>query len=177
MSRIPQAELTHLGFYVRDVDVMADFYTRFMGMIITDRGEGAGRAWVFLSRNPIEHHQIVLASGRPDESFQQINQISFRVPDLETLRRWNMLAVAADLPAREAVTHGNAWSLYFHDPEGNRIELYASSPWYVSQPTRVAVDLDDEVEALVAHTDALTREDPSRRPHDQWVEDMRARLV
>lgn len=27
--------------------------------------------------------------------------------------------------------HGNAWSIYFADPEGNRIELYTPSPWYV----------------------------------------------
>ena len=42
---------------------------------------------VFLSRDPNEHHQIVLASGRPAEAqFNVINQISLRVPDLATLR-------------------------------------------------------------------------------------------
>lgn len=42
---------------------------------------------VFLSRDPNEHHQLVLASGRPAESnppgFNVINQISLRVPDLD----------------------------------------------------------------------------------------------
>ena len=131
---------------------------------------------MFLSRNPNEHHQVVIASGRPAGSFQQINQISFRVPDLETLRAWHDRASMAALDRLEAVTHGNSWSIYFHDPEGNRIEMYAGSPWYVSQPMRVPVDMTQSVEALIDETDRLTRDDPSRRPHAQWVSEMRSRL-
>lgn len=170
------ADLTHLGFYVTDIDRVARFYTDFMGMVVTDRGEGGGRSWVFMSRNPDEHHQIVIASGRPADSFQQINQISFRVPDLATLRRWYRLAGDAGLDRLEAVSHGNSWSIYFHDPEGNRIEMYASSPWYVSQPMRVPVDMTQSVDALMAENDDLTRDDRSRRPHEQWVAEMRERL-
>lgn len=171
------AALTHLGFYVTDIDAVAAFYTGFMGMIVTDRGEGAGRSWVFMSRDPQEHHQIVIASGRPADSFQQINQISFRVPDLATLRRWHARAADAQCDRLEAVSHGNSWSIYFHDPEGNRIEMYASSHWYVSQPMRVPVDMTRSVAQLIEENDQLTDGDPSRRPHDQWVSEMQARLA
>ena len=170
------ADLTHLGFYVTDVDAVAAFYTGFMGMVITDCGEAAGRKWVFMSRNPREHHQVVIASGRPEGSFQQINQISFRVPDLATLRQWHANATAAGADKLEAVTHGNSWSIYFQDPEGNRIEMYASSRWYVSQPMRVPVDMTRSVDDLEEETDRLTVADPSRRPHDRWVAEMEARL-
>ena len=45
---------------------------------------------MFLSRDPNEHHQIVLATGRPqDLPFNVINQISFRVPDVKALRHFN----------------------------------------------------------------------------------------
>ena len=37
------------------------------------------------------------------------------------------------------VTHGNSVSLYFRDPEGNRIECYLDSPWYCAQPQRMEV--------------------------------------
>ena len=36
--RPPNAQLTHLGFQVRDMDRMIDFYTRVIGLVMTDRG-------------------------------------------------------------------------------------------------------------------------------------------
>ncbi len=32
------------------------------------------------------------------------------------------------------VNHGNAWSVYFQDPEGNTIEVFCDSPFHVRQP-------------------------------------------
>jgi catechol 2,3-dioxygenase len=76
---------SHMGFYVRDLAHMARFYTEVMGFFVTDRGLLGAAQLVFLSRDPSEHHQIVLASGRPNDlSFNVINQISLRVPDLAT---------------------------------------------------------------------------------------------
>ena len=43
---------------------MEDFYTRVLGLSVTDRATIRGADVVFLSRNPDEHHQIVLVSGR-----------------------------------------------------------------------------------------------------------------
>ncbi len=43
---------------------------------------------VFLSSDPTEHHQLVLASGRPEAvAFNVINQMSFRVGGLDDLRQ------------------------------------------------------------------------------------------
>ena len=78
---------SHMGFYVRDLDRMTRFYRDVMCFFVTDRGNLGTVQLVFLSRDPTEHHQIVLATGRPlDLSFSIINQISLRVPDLATLR-------------------------------------------------------------------------------------------
>jgi len=45
------------------------------------------------------------------------------------------------------VNHGMAWSLYFLDPEGNRIELFTNSPWHVQQPIsdQLNLNLSDQV--------------------------------
>ena len=175
-SPLPRPALTHLGFYVADMAAMVEFYTGQLGMVITDRGEAAGAAWTFLSGDPAEHHQIVLATGRPVGSFQLINQISFRLPDLEGLRAYHRHLTASNAVGLEAVTHGNSWSVYFRDPEGNRIELYCSSPWYVAQPLRVPADLSQSAEALLAETDALTRDDPTRQSLAAWSESIRMKL-
>ena len=70
MARVPELAFSHFGFFVRDLERMADFYARVLGFAISDRGEldtPHGKvSLVFLTRDPREHHQIVLASGRPD---------------------------------------------------------------------------------------------------------------
>ena len=46
------------------------------------------------------------------------------------------------------ITHGNALSVYFLDPEDNRFELYVDMPWYVSQPCRVVAPIELPVPEL-----------------------------
>src|SRR5437868_8136250 len=60
--------LSHFGLSCFDLARMEDFYTRVLGMTVTDRGEvGGGIATlVFLTTDPAEHHQLVLASGRTE---------------------------------------------------------------------------------------------------------------
>ena len=69
---------------------MVDFYSRIFGLVVTHRGHSArGFDIAFLSRDPSEHHQIAIVTGRPKDAVHStINQISFRVPGLEDLRRY-----------------------------------------------------------------------------------------
>lgn len=165
---------SHMGFYVRDLARMARFYTEVMGFFITDRGLLGTTQLVFLSRDPTEHHQIVLAGGRPtDLSFSVINQISLRVPDLGTLREVSR-RVQADPDVTEWVsaTHGNAISIYFRDPEGNRLEVFLDTPWYCEQPLREVIDLAQSDEAVMAAAEKLARSRPRFRPREQWIREM-----
>ena len=70
MSQAPTISFSHIGIYVRDIVRMEAFYTRFLGFTATDRGDLVtphGKVGLlFLSRDPTEHHQIVLATGRPE---------------------------------------------------------------------------------------------------------------
>ena len=90
MNKMPDAQLCHIGLYAFDLETMVDFYSRVFGLVVTDRGHSKrGFDIAFLSRDPIEHHQIAIASGRPKEAVHTtINQISFRVPGLEELRQY-----------------------------------------------------------------------------------------
>jgi len=174
--------VSHFGFAVRDVARMEDFYKRVMGFIVTDRGEldtPRGRVYlVFLSRDPEEHHQVVLASGRPaDESYNIINQLSFRVPSLAFLR--DLYRRVVDEPGVTEVapaTHGNAISLYFRDPEGTRIECFIDSPWYCEQPCRVPIDLTQSEPRILAACEKVASTSPRFMPREQWVADMRRRM-
>ncbi len=59
--------LSHVGLYVHDVPKMLDFYTKVLGFVVSD-GAPDGRI-TFLSRNPSDHHQVVLVRGRETEAF------------------------------------------------------------------------------------------------------------
>lgn len=164
---------SHLGFEVYDIDRMLTFYRDVLGFFLTDRGELNGRQLRFLSRNPKEHHQIVLMTGRAEGQRTTINQISFRVGTLGELRTLYARLVAAGAEGLDPASHGNAWSLYFPDPEGNRIEVFADSDWYVSQPCKVPVDFTRPEEALRADQLALCRTLPGFKPIAEWHEQMR----
>jgi catechol 2,3-dioxygenase len=175
MNERPQAKLCHFGIFCHDLNPMVDFYTRVFGLVVTDWGHSSrGMDIAFLSGNPDEHHQLVIAGGRPkDATFSTINQVSFKVDSLEDLQRyyqWLIKQGVGDIDARD---HGNAWSVYFRDPEGNRMEIYVNSPWYVGQPCGEPLDLTQPADAVRAKTEAMVRKDPTWRPAAEWSEDLR----
>jgi catechol 2,3-dioxygenase len=173
----PELRFSHFGVHVRDIDAMEAFYSGVLGLTVTDRGDLGATKLVFMSRDPEEHHQIVLASGRPAEAgFNPINQISFRVSDVAALRGLSRRLRAASAAELVAVTHGNAISIYFRDPEGNRLEVFFDTPWYCTQPLRVPVDLEQPDAALLAQSEALARAQPDFEPRAQWIARMRARM-
>ena len=169
---------SHMGFYVRDLERMARFYKEVMCFFETDRGDLGPVQLVFLSRDPSEHHQIVLASGRPtDLPFSVINQISLRVPDLATLRTVRDRVTAdPDVSDLVCATHGNAVSIYFRDPEGNRLEVFLDTPWYCEQPLRETINLDQSDEAVMAFAEALARSRPRFRSRAEWIAEMEQRM-
>jgi catechol 2,3-dioxygenase len=132
MTSVPEFSFSHMGLFVGDAARMEDFYTRVLGFAVTDRGDLGSTRIVFLSRDPREHHQIILASGRPPAGgFNPINQISFRMADFAGLREMHRRLLVEGVQELAPVSHGNALSVYFRDPEGNRLELFVDTPWYV----------------------------------------------
>lgn len=172
--------LSHVGIFVTDMARMVDFYTRFLGFAVSDRGESAsGGEIVFMTRDPREHHQLVMASGRPaDVGFNVINQLSFRVDSLATLRELcgglkNESAIGAITP----VTHGNALSVYFRDPEKNRVELLIDTPWYVPQPCRIPVDIFQPDEVLWSTIETHVRTMHGFKPRAEWAAEIEKRIA
>lgn len=170
-----------MGMFVADVARMEDFYTRVLGFSATDRGDldtPRGRVYlVFLSRDPREHHQIVLVSGRPAElAFNPINQVSFRMAEFAGLREMHRRLEDEKVRELSPVSHGNALSVYFLDPEGNRIELFVDTPWYVRQPLRIPMDMGLSDAELWAWAEREARRQPGFRPVDEWREEIARRM-
>jgi catechol-2,3-dioxygenase len=160
--------LSHIELYVQDLVKMEAFYTNILGFFVTDRGAGES-GMVFLSRSPKEHHQIVL---NPRETYRSvespIDHIAFRVNAIADLRLFNSALMRATDINLQTVSHGNAWSIYFRDPEGNRFEIFTDTPWYVNQPCKFAVDFTQSDEALIAFTREKVEKLPGFAVSQEW---------
>jgi len=166
----PAVSFSHFGINVTDLPRMEDFYTRVVGLLVMDRGQlPGGPTLVFLSRDPDEHHQMVLVSGRPPGTEANVvNQISFKLPGLADLKAMHARLIEEGLKQLRIVTHGNAWSIYFPDPEGNRVELFVDTPWHTPQPLAEPFDIEAPVATIMERTESLCRSRPGFMARGEW---------
>jgi len=175
--------LSHLGICCFDLPKMIEFYTGVLGMTQSDRGElpsPLDAELVFLTTDPAEHHQLVLVSGRREGEIKQgpalggsfgtaIFQLSFRLEDLATLRRVRARLADAGCSHLIPINHGNSWSLYTRDPEGNALEFVVDSPWFVHQPCGAPLDLALDDAEILRQTEALCAS-KGGEPYAAWRE-------
>ena len=104
------AGLGHVGIFTHDLFKMRDFYSRVMGLEITDE-DTEDRGIVFMSSRPEEeHHEFVLMKGRDvQEGAKVIQQISFYVDTLTELKDFHKVFKEEKVRIERTVSHGNAF--------------------------------------------------------------------
>lgn len=173
--------LGHATIAARDLDVMVAFYTEVLGFVVTNRGEpvpGMGEM-VFISQTPDEHHQIVLVH-MPDpapRSFVLADHLAFHVDSLDQLRELSARLSDAGNSSAIPINHGNAWSVYFTDPEGNGLECYLDTPFHVAQPFGDGLDLSKSDADIAEETRLRLESEPEFQPFQQWRQSLTARLA
>ena len=78
--------------------------------------------------------------------------------------------------ARETILIGAGDASKLGDPDGNRVELFVDTPWYITQPTREPLDLSLSDADLLAAVEAFARTQPGFRPRAEWSAEMRRRI-
>ncbi len=151
----PSVSMFRIGMEAIDLDALASFYVDELGYLVTGRGnrpavgEVPEADVVYLTRDAGQIAQIVLAAGRPADVPSSINQVTFRVPSIPALRGvCERMYAHPEVDDYRPVDHGNSFSLYCNDPEGNTIELSRESDWYTPAPSAWPLDLslsDDEI--------------------------------
>ena len=66
--------------------------------------------------------------------------------------------------------------MYFRDPEGNRIEIFCDTQWYIEQPCLEDLDLSLPADQIRAKSDAFCRTAPGFRPIAQYQAEVAAKL-
>ena len=164
---------SHSVVYVRDVDDMVDFYCNVLGFEVTDRGPLGppdGPEILFMSQVATDHHQLAFISTRKNEEASNThNHMAFRTESLGEVRRF---AEALRKDGRAStllpLCHGNAWSIYFADPEGNGLEIFCDTPFHVAQPQGKPWDEALSDEELLEWTRSEFGEQPGFGPIDDF---------
>jgi catechol 2,3-dioxygenase len=124
MAEAYKTKIGHAHLKVRDLQRSIDFYTRFLGLDVT---EVVGTQYAFLTGGTF-HHEIALQNAGPDAPQPPargtgLYHVAFEVPDkrsfalaYRTLHEAGIRVVAVD--------HYISWAMYFDDPDGNGLEIY-----------------------------------------------------
>jgi catechol 2,3-dioxygenase len=143
---------------VHEIDQMVAFYCDTLGFEVTDRGPLRTEEIVFLSQTANAHHQVALVSGRErPAASDNLHHVAFRsggtLDDLRSLHQ--VLAADSRVTQIMPLTHGNAWSVYFRDPEFNGVEVFIDTPWHVRQPQGEPLDLSRPNDEIVEWTNSF----------------------
>jgi len=172
---------SHAVLYVRNLDDMIAFYKEALGFEVSDRGpldpSNPGLELAFLSQVGSDHHQLAFVPVRMGEApSNTLDHMAFRVESLSDVKAMAE-KLEADGRATElhAVNHGNAWSVYFKDPEGNGLEVFCDSAWSVQQPQIRPWDLSMSEEELRRQTEEQFGDAPGFRSMEEFYAEHRRR--
>jgi catechol 2,3-dioxygenase len=89
-----------------------------------------GNHYAFLTSGPL-HHEIALQrvgpnAPRPPAHGTGLYHVAFEVPDRRSFAQAYQTLKEAGIPV-SPVDHFISWAMYFDDPDGNGLEIYADS--------------------------------------------------
>jgi catechol 2,3-dioxygenase len=175
--RRPRLSTGHSTLAARNLQALKAFYCDVLGFEVTNEGPipTEGQELVFLSQDPATHHQIAMVGGAmtSNSDFVMVDHLAFRTGSLDDLRIIHANLTEAGITEILQIDHGNAWSLYFNDPEGNGVETYVDTPFHVAQPYADQWDINSTDEQI----EATTREKLKDKPEFMLMKDWSANFA
>ena len=119
---VKPARFAHFVLRVRDLEKSVDWYEKVLGMtIVHDGGEFA-----FLTYDD-EHHRLALMKTPVETATVQgspgLDHVAYTLATLGELLGTYARLKALDIEPVWPINHGPTTSLYYEDPDGNRVEL------------------------------------------------------
>jgi catechol-2,3-dioxygenase len=154
-GRIPPIRLAHIVRRTSRLEEMVDWYRTVLGAEVVH----AGAMLAFLTYDD-EHHRIAIARipglEEPPPLAAGTDHVAFTYADLGDLLYTYERLKSAGIEPYWAINHGPTTSLYYKDPDGNKIELQVdnfptaeeANRWmrsgdFAANPIGVVFDPDD----------------------------------
>ncbi|WP_174188356.1 VOC family protein [Nocardia barduliensis] len=129
----PQLATGHIGLNVSDLDRSVDFYRRALGFEQLAASTDAQRRWAFLGA---DGKLVVTLWEQSDGAFSTatpgLHHLSFQVDGIDQVRAVERVLreLSVDFAHDGVVAHGEgvaSGGIFFTDPDGIRLEVYAPS--------------------------------------------------
>ena len=118
-----RTKIGHAFLNVRELKRSVDFYSTYLNLRVTEK---VGEDVAFLSSGDQHHELALLALGleaaAPVSNGIGLGHLAFEVPDKRSLAEAYRMLTGGKVNV-SPVDHQVAWGLYFHDPDGNNIEI------------------------------------------------------
>jgi len=120
--------VAHIVITVRELAKSRDFYTRILGLRVMGEIPGV----IFMSAGGRDHHEIALAELGADAPKAKPNEVgmahfAFRLRNEADLVEAYETFLREGVEIAYTVNHGVTKSVYFYDPDGHELEVYADN--------------------------------------------------
>lgn len=121
------AKLGHIHLQVRDLARSVEFYTHVFGLRVVEQFD---TQYAFLTGGALHHEVALRAVGThapsPSQGSVGLYHAAFEVADKAAFAEAYSVLVEMGLEVYP-VDHGISWAMYFGDPDGNGLEIYADT--------------------------------------------------
>ncbi|MFF9620241.1 VOC family protein [Streptomyces griseosporeus] len=123
----------HIGLNVTDLDRSLAFYRDVLGFAVLGEGKEEGRRFAFLGEGPAPVLTLwQQAEGAYDSGRAGLHHLALEAESIERVRAYEeaLRAYGAAFQYDGVVAHREgaaSGGIFFHDPDGTRLEIYAPS--------------------------------------------------
>ena len=169
---IAHPRLEHYGLVTANMDAMAEWYRKVLGMNVNHRSEVPEevRKWspfsaaTFVGNDEVDHRIVFfevkdVATDPDRQKHTRMQHVAFESPTLDDLLGTYIRLKEQGIMPVWAADHGVGTSIYWIDPDGNNVEIFVKnySTWETAtehiktmEPKITPLDVDKLVEAREA---------------------------